>query len=95
MTLTPREYLHQHFGPKDRRWIESLTDDRVWEVCMIVGIPLNRHEPHTEELKILARLSKAGAIAAGRTMSAASNRYYDKQWSGDIDQPGEVGEYEN
>ena len=26
MTLTPREYLHQHFGEKDRKWIESLSD---------------------------------------------------------------------
>ncbi len=32
MTLTPREYLHQHFGSKDRRWIESLTEERCWEL---------------------------------------------------------------
>jgi len=32
MTLTPREYLHQHFGPADRRWIESLSDDRAMDI---------------------------------------------------------------
>jgi hypothetical protein len=36
MKLNPREYLHQHFGEKDRRWIESLSDDRCWELLEIV-----------------------------------------------------------
>ena len=38
MTLTTREYLHQHFGPKDRRWIESLSDERCWEIANKVGL---------------------------------------------------------
>jgi len=42
MTLTPREYLYQHFGPADRRWIESLSDERCWELCdRLISEPKN------------------------------------------------------
>lgn len=45
MTLTPREYLHQHFGPKDRKWIESLSDERCWEVVALAsGMPATAAE---------------------------------------------------
>ena len=50
MTLTPREYLHQRFGPKDRRWIDSMTEERCWEVSWsltlsgIVGIKAFKQE---------------------------------------------------
>lgn len=33
--MTPREHLHQHFGPADRRWIDSMTDERCAEIQAI------------------------------------------------------------
>lgn len=38
LTLTPREYLHQHFGAKDRRWIDSLTEERCWEIAALENV---------------------------------------------------------
>lgn len=37
MGLTPREYLHQLLGPKDRRWVDSLKDERCWELAEILS----------------------------------------------------------